>query len=125
MCLDLYKADDPMCLGFPRQLSNSSSYSRDVSHHHTSTAELQKAGAKKEDAWKLVEADKAQTGQVRAGCPGEGCGSSHCTPGPCRTLRGCCILSLHEPVKGLFSGAGNRRQSLDDLPKVTVKGQQT
>uniref|UniRef100_A0A8C7EUI1 Multidrug resistance-associated protein 1 n=1 Tax=Neovison vison TaxID=452646 RepID=A0A8C7EUI1_NEOVI len=48
-----------------RQLSNSSSYSGDVSHHHTSTAELQKAGAKKEDAWKLVEADKAQTGKVK------------------------------------------------------------
>ncbi|XP_059009907.1 multidrug resistance-associated protein 1 [Mustela lutreola] len=48
-----------------RQLSNSSSYSRDVSHQHTSTAELQRAGAKKEGAWKLVEADKAQTGQVK------------------------------------------------------------
>lgn len=70
----------PVCLGFPRQLSNSSSYSGDISRHHTSTAELQKAGAKKEDAWKLVEADKAQTGQVRAGCcPGEGCGPRHCT----------------------------------------------
>uniref|UniRef100_A0A8P0PR96 Multidrug resistance-associated protein 1 n=1 Tax=Canis lupus familiaris TaxID=9615 RepID=A0A8P0PR96_CANLF len=48
-----------------RQLSNSSSYSGDVSLHHTSTAELQKAGPKNEDAWKLVEADKAQTGQVK------------------------------------------------------------
>ncbi|NP_001002971.1 multidrug resistance-associated protein 1 isoform X1 [Canis lupus baileyi] len=48
-----------------RQLSNSSSYSGDVSRHHTSTAELQKAGPKNEDAWKLVEADKAQTGQVK------------------------------------------------------------
>ncbi|XP_040491214.1 multidrug resistance-associated protein 1 isoform X9 [Ursus maritimus] len=48
-----------------RQLSNSSSYSGDVGRHHTSTAELQKAGAKNEDAWKLVEADKAQTGQVK------------------------------------------------------------
>uniref|UniRef100_A0A8C0R6T9 Multidrug resistance-associated protein 1 n=1 Tax=Canis lupus dingo TaxID=286419 RepID=A0A8C0R6T9_CANLU len=46
-------------------LSNSSSYSGDVSRHHTSTAELQKAGPKNEDAWKLVEADKAQTGQVK------------------------------------------------------------
>nr|XP_035971378.1 multidrug resistance-associated protein 1 isoform X2 [Halichoerus grypus] len=48
-----------------RQLSNSSSYGGDVSRHRTSTAELQKAGAKNEDAWKLVEADKAQTGQVK------------------------------------------------------------
>uniref|UniRef100_A0A8C0LE46 Multidrug resistance-associated protein 1 n=1 Tax=Canis lupus dingo TaxID=286419 RepID=A0A8C0LE46_CANLU len=56
---------DAVCLGFPRQLSNSSSYSGDVSRHHTSTAELQKAGPKNEDAWKLVEADKAQTGQVK------------------------------------------------------------
>ncbi|XP_053069306.1 multidrug resistance-associated protein 1 isoform X4 [Acinonyx jubatus] len=48
-----------------RQLSNSSSYSGDVSRHHTSTAEPQKAGAQDEDAWKLVEADKAQTGQVK------------------------------------------------------------
>uniref|UniRef100_A0A452TJZ6 Multidrug resistance-associated protein 1 n=1 Tax=Ursus maritimus TaxID=29073 RepID=A0A452TJZ6_URSMA len=40
---------DTMCLGFPRQLSNSSSYSGDVGRHHTSTAELQKAGAKNED----------------------------------------------------------------------------
>lgn len=67
-----------MCLGFPRQLSNSSSYGGDVSRHRTSTAELQKAGAKNEDAWKLVEADKAQTGQVRAGCPSEGRGRRHC-----------------------------------------------
>lgn len=49
---------------FPRQLSSSSSYSGDVSRHHTSTAELQKPGPA-EDTWKLVEADKAQTGQVR------------------------------------------------------------
>ncbi|XP_054363501.1 multidrug resistance-associated protein 1 isoform X3 [Mirounga angustirostris] len=48
-----------------RQLSNSSSYGGDISRHRTSTAELQKAGAKNEDAWKLVEADKAQTGQVK------------------------------------------------------------
>ncbi|XP_053750439.1 multidrug resistance-associated protein 1 isoform X1 [Panthera pardus] len=48
-----------------RQLSNSSSYSGDISRHHTSTAEPQKAGAQDEDAWKLVEADKAQTGQVK------------------------------------------------------------
>lgn len=47
-----------------RQLSSSSSYSGDVSRHHNSTAELQKAGAKKGDTWKLMEADKAQTGQV-------------------------------------------------------------
>ncbi|XP_058142363.1 multidrug resistance-associated protein 1 isoform X1 [Dasypus novemcinctus] len=43
-----------------RQLSSSSSYSGVVS-----TAELQKAGAEKEDTWKLMEADKAQTGQVK------------------------------------------------------------
>lgn len=49
---------------FPRQLSSSSSYSGDVSRHHTSTSELQKPGPT-EDTWKLVEADKAQTGQVR------------------------------------------------------------
>lgn len=49
---------------FPRQLSSSSSYSRDVSQHHTSTAELRKPGPM-EETWKLVEADKAQTGQVR------------------------------------------------------------
>uniref|UniRef100_A0A452TJ75 Multidrug resistance-associated protein 1 n=1 Tax=Ursus maritimus TaxID=29073 RepID=A0A452TJ75_URSMA len=56
----------PGAAGFPSlQLSNSSSYSGDVGRHHTSTAELQKAGAKNEDAWKLVEADKAQTGQVK------------------------------------------------------------
>ncbi|KAF6122855.1 ATP binding cassette subfamily C member 1 [Phyllostomus discolor] len=48
-----------------RQLSNSSSYSGDVSRHHNSTAELQKAGANVEDTWKLMEADKAQTGQVK------------------------------------------------------------
>ncbi|VFV39953.1 atp-binding sub-family c (cftr mrp) [Lynx pardinus] len=48
-----------------RQLSNSSSYSGDVSCHHTSTTEPQKGGAQDEDAWKLVEADKAQTGQVK------------------------------------------------------------
>nr|XP_055109355.1 multidrug resistance-associated protein 1 isoform X7 [Symphalangus syndactylus] len=48
-----------------RQLSSSSSYSGDISRHHSSTAELQKAGAKKEETWKLMEADKAQTGQVK------------------------------------------------------------
>ncbi|XP_005872114.1 PREDICTED: multidrug resistance-associated protein 1 [Myotis brandtii] len=47
-----------------RQLSNSSSYSGDASRHQGSTAELQKAGAK-EDTWKMMEADKAQTGQVK------------------------------------------------------------
>lgn len=40
-----------------RQLSSSSSYSGD--------AEPQKAGAKEEDTWKMMEADKAQTGQVK------------------------------------------------------------
>lgn len=54
-------------LAFPRQLSNSSSYSGDASRHHHSTAKLPKAGAEKQDTWKLMEADKAQTGQVRAG----------------------------------------------------------
>uniref|UniRef100_A0A7N5JPI8 Multidrug resistance-associated protein 1 n=1 Tax=Ailuropoda melanoleuca TaxID=9646 RepID=A0A7N5JPI8_AILME len=48
-----------------RQLSNSSFYSGDVGRHHTSAAELRKAGAENEHAWKLVEADKAQTGQVK------------------------------------------------------------
>ncbi|XP_063510414.1 multidrug resistance-associated protein 1 isoform X7 [Pongo pygmaeus] len=48
-----------------RQLSSSSSYSGDISRQHNSTAELQKAGAKKEETWKLMEADKAQTGQVK------------------------------------------------------------
>ncbi|XP_032957047.1 multidrug resistance-associated protein 1 isoform X1 [Rhinolophus ferrumequinum] len=48
-----------------RQLSSSSSYSGDVSRQHNSTAELQKAETKKEDTWKLMEADKAQTGQVK------------------------------------------------------------
>ncbi|XP_017652829.1 multidrug resistance-associated protein 1 [Nannospalax galili] len=47
-----------------RQLSSSSSYSGDMGRQHASTAELQKAGAK-EETWKLVEADKAQTGQVK------------------------------------------------------------
>ncbi|KAL4693288.1 hypothetical protein H8957_002783 [Semnopithecus entellus] len=48
-----------------RQLSSSSSYSGDISRQHNSTAELQKDGAKKEETWKLMEADKAQTGQVK------------------------------------------------------------
>lgn len=65
---------------FPRQLSNSSSYSGDASRQHTSTAELQRAGATDEAAWKLVEADKAQTGQVRAGSPGEARGRRRCGP---------------------------------------------
>nr|XP_036847848.1 multidrug resistance-associated protein 1 isoform X4 [Manis javanica] len=46
-----------------RQLSNSS-YSGDASRHHNSATEVQKAGAK-EDTWKLMERDKAQTGQVK------------------------------------------------------------
>lgn len=57
----------PARLAFPRQLSNSSSYSGDVGRHHSSTAELQKAEAQEEESWKLMEADKAQTGQVRGG----------------------------------------------------------
>ncbi|XP_033614348.1 multidrug resistance-associated protein 1 isoform X1 [Fukomys damarensis] len=47
-----------------RQLSSSSSYSGDASKHRTSAAELQKPGAQ-EESWKLMEADKAQTGQVQ------------------------------------------------------------
>uniref|UniRef100_G3TRW4 Multidrug resistance-associated protein 1 n=1 Tax=Loxodonta africana TaxID=9785 RepID=G3TRW4_LOXAF len=37
----------------------------DARKHHNSTAELQKAGTPKEATWKLMEADKAQTGQVK------------------------------------------------------------
>uniref|UniRef100_G1TVN1 Multidrug resistance-associated protein 1 n=1 Tax=Oryctolagus cuniculus TaxID=9986 RepID=G1TVN1_RABIT len=48
-----------------RQLSSSSSYSGDISRQHNSTTELQKPGAKEEETWKLMEADKAQTGQVK------------------------------------------------------------
>ncbi|KAM4829793.1 multidrug resistance-associated protein 1 isoform 2-T2 [Thomomys bottae] len=48
-----------------RQLSSSSSYSGDASKHHASSAELQEAGTKEEEAWRLMEADKAQTGQVK------------------------------------------------------------
>lgn len=54
---------------FSRQLSSSSrqlSSSGDLSKHHNSTSELRKPEAPKEETWKLVEADKAQTGQVRA-----------------------------------------------------------
>lgn len=61
-----------MCLAFPRQLSSSSSYSGDVSRQHNSTAELQKAETKNEDTWKLMEADKAQTGKVSTGSLNEG-----------------------------------------------------
>lgn len=46
-----------------RHLSGSSSHSGDAGQQHSSTAELQKAGVK-EETWKLMEADKAQTGQV-------------------------------------------------------------
>uniref|UniRef100_A0A8C6A6W9 Multidrug resistance-associated protein 1 n=1 Tax=Marmota marmota marmota TaxID=9994 RepID=A0A8C6A6W9_MARMA len=49
---------------FPRQLSSSSSYSGDGGRPQASAADPQKAGAK-EEAWKLVEADKVQTGQVK------------------------------------------------------------
>uniref|UniRef100_A0A8C3YH35 Multidrug resistance-associated protein 1 n=1 Tax=Catagonus wagneri TaxID=51154 RepID=A0A8C3YH35_9CETA len=48
-----------------RQFSNSSSYSGDGGRHRASTAELRKPGAEAEDTWKLMEADKAQTGQVK------------------------------------------------------------
>ena len=93
---------DAVCLGFPRQLSNSSSYSGDVSRHHTSTAELQKAGPKNEDAWKLVEADKAQTGQVRAGSPAEGSSRCHHMPlreGPVHNTS--FVLNCVSPSKSL------------------------
>ncbi|KAL1778841.1 multidrug resistance-associated protein 1 [Sigmodon hispidus] len=49
-----------------RHLSTSSSHSGDTGQQHNSTAELQKAKAgTKEETWKLMEADKAQTGQVQ------------------------------------------------------------
>ncbi|XP_050762062.1 multidrug resistance-associated protein 1 isoform X2 [Gymnogyps californianus] len=50
-----------------RQLSNSSTYSRDMgkSQHQSSTAELQKPLAEK-NSWKLTEADTAKTGRVKA-----------------------------------------------------------
>ncbi|KAL0617468.1 Multidrug resistance-associated protein 1 [Plecturocebus cupreus] len=60
-------------LCFCRQLSSSSSYSGDISRHHNSTAELQKAEAKKEETWKLMEADKAQTGQTQSLSPSLEC----------------------------------------------------
>nr|XP_038941124.1 multidrug resistance-associated protein 1 isoform X4 [Rattus norvegicus] len=47
-----------------RHLSNSSSHSVVTNQQHSSTAELQKSGVK-EETWKLMEADKAQTGQVK------------------------------------------------------------
>lgn len=53
-----------------RQLSNSSTYSRETgkSQHHSSTAELQKPLAEK-NSWKLTEADTAKTGRVRSPVP--------------------------------------------------------
>ncbi|NWQ61769.1 MRP1 protein, partial [Neopipo cinnamomea] len=50
-----------------RQLSNSSTYSRDTgkSQQQSSTAELQKPLAEK-NSWKLTEADTAKTGRVKA-----------------------------------------------------------
>ncbi|XP_061235382.1 multidrug resistance-associated protein 1 isoform X4 [Neopsephotus bourkii] len=50
-----------------RQLSNSSTYSRDTGklQQHSSTAELQKPQAEK-NSWKLTEADTAKTGRVKA-----------------------------------------------------------
>ncbi|NXN11515.1 MRP1 protein, partial [Indicator maculatus] len=50
-----------------RQLSNSSTYSRDTgkSQHQSSTAELQKPLAEK-NSWKLMEADTVKTGRVKA-----------------------------------------------------------
>jgi len=53
-----------------RQLSNSSTYSRDTgkSQHQSSTAELQKPPAEK-NSWRLTEADTAKTGRVRSPVP--------------------------------------------------------
>ncbi|NXQ53258.1 MRP1 protein, partial [Anthoscopus minutus] len=50
-----------------RQLSNSSTYSRDTGkpQHQSSTAELQKPLAER-NSWKLTEADTAKTGRVKA-----------------------------------------------------------
>ncbi|KAF4792003.1 Multidrug resistance-associated protein 1 [Turdus rufiventris] len=50
-----------------RQLSNSSTYSKDTGkpQHQSSTAELQKPLAEK-NSWKLTEADTAKTGRVKA-----------------------------------------------------------
>ncbi|NXF93849.1 MRP1 protein, partial [Eubucco bourcierii] len=50
-----------------RQLSNSSTYSKDTgkSQHQSNTAELQKPLAEK-NSWKLMEADTAKTGRVKA-----------------------------------------------------------
>ncbi|XP_066054315.1 multidrug resistance-associated protein 1 isoform X3 [Chamaea fasciata] len=50
-----------------RQLSNSSTYSRDTGkpQHQSSTAELQKPLAEK-NSWKMMEADTAKTGRVKA-----------------------------------------------------------
>ncbi|NXR75548.1 MRP1 protein, partial [Pycnonotus jocosus] len=50
-----------------RQLSNSSTYSRDTGkpQHQGSTAELQKPPAEK-NSWKMMEADTAKTGRVKA-----------------------------------------------------------
>lgn len=55
---------------FNRQLSNSSTYSRETgkSQHQSSTAELQKPLAEK-NSWKLTEADTAKTGRVRSPVP--------------------------------------------------------
>ncbi|XP_064240506.1 uncharacterized protein LOC105727841 isoform X2 [Aotus nancymaae] len=54
------------CTKSRKQLSSSFSYRRDISRHHGSTAELQKTEAKKEETWKLIEAEKAQTGQQQS-----------------------------------------------------------
>ncbi|NXR46089.1 MRP1 protein, partial [Hippolais icterina] len=50
-----------------RQLSNTSTYSRDTGkpQHQSSTAELQKPLAEK-NSWKMMEADTAKTGRVKA-----------------------------------------------------------
>uniref|UniRef100_A0A8B9GD15 Multidrug resistance-associated protein 1 n=1 Tax=Amazona collaria TaxID=241587 RepID=A0A8B9GD15_9PSIT len=63
----LYHAKNENYTCSNRQLSNSSTYSRDTgkSQHHSSTAELQKPQAEK-NSWKLTEADTAKTGRVKA-----------------------------------------------------------
>lgn len=48
-----------------RQLSNSSSYSGTETIKQNSTAELQRAPSAEKSAWKLTEADTAQTGKVK------------------------------------------------------------
>uniref|UniRef100_A0A8C5L1S6 Multidrug resistance-associated protein 1 n=1 Tax=Jaculus jaculus TaxID=51337 RepID=A0A8C5L1S6_JACJA len=55
---------DPAGKHMQRQLSSAPSHSGDSSRQHASTTELQKADVE-EETWKLMEVDKAQTGQVK------------------------------------------------------------